>query len=128
MGIVTIINATPYKKQPVPEIGVEYHIFDDGKINFSRHYLAEVVEVIPFDECKNKELIAAWKENVSQCFWLYDTTTDYFVKAISDFDEHPLYFVRTKDGGCFSINYPNDWMSARLDSDGSLYNELINDV
>lgn len=125
MGTVTIINTTPYKEQPVPELNNEYHIFDDGKISLGRHFIAKVVEVIPFIECKDEDLIAAWKSNVAECFWLYSTTTDYFIKATSDFDDYPLYFVRTKDGGWFSIDYPNTWMSARLDIDGSLYNSIV---
>ena len=45
--------------------------------------------------------------------------------AESDYDENPLYFVRTEDGGWFSLDYPGGWMGARLDIDGSLYNEML---
>ena len=56
--------------------------------------------------------------------WLYATATDYFIKAESDFDENLLYFVRTLDGGWFSIDFPGYWMGARLDIDGSLYRKM----
>lgn len=125
MGTITYINTTPYKEQPVPEVGKEYHIFDDGKVKLSRHYTATVVEVIPFKECSNKALLETWAMEVQACGWLYATATDYFVKAESDFDENPLYFVRTLDGGWFSIDFPGYWTGARLDIDGSLYKSMI---
>jgi len=124
-GTVTIINTTPYNLQSVPEVGKEYHIFDDGKISMSRHYTAKIVEVIPFEKCEDLELMSKWAEEVIECYWLFATATDYFVKAVSDYDKNPLYFVRTTDGGWFSIDYPSVWMGARLDIDGRLYNKMI---
>jgi hypothetical protein len=128
MGTVTIINTTPYSLQPVPEVGKEYHIFDDGKISPSRHFTAKIVEVIPFAQCADSEseLNRAWRENVKEAYWLFANETDYFVKATSSYDANPLFFVRTTDGGWFSIDYPNVWMGARLDIDGELYNKMIN--
>ena len=32
------------------EIGKKYNFFDDGKISISRHYIAEVKDIIPFHE------------------------------------------------------------------------------
>jgi hypothetical protein len=51
MGIMSIdiINTESYKKQPLPEIGKEYHIFDDGKIRKSRHHICKIVDIIPFN-------------------------------------------------------------------------------
>lgn len=127
-GTVTIINTTPYKFQPVPEVGKEYHIFDDGKIRMSRHYIAEVQKLIYPDEAyEMADLYKAWEEQVRECYWLFAQDTDYFVKATSSYDANPLYFVRTVDGGWFSIDYPNVWMGARLDIDGNLYNEMMKD-
>lgn len=54
-----IINAESHNKQPLPEIGKEYHIFDDGKIRESRHYMCKIIEIIPFKDCKDKKLIKA---------------------------------------------------------------------
>lgn len=125
MGTATIINAIPYNLQSVPEVGKEYHIFDDGKVSQSRHYIAKIVEVIPFAECKNKNVLKAWKESVHSYDFLYAVATDYFIKAESDFDNCPLYFVRTVDGDWFSIDYPYSCMSARLDIDGSLYDKML---
>ena len=111
--------------KPVPELNKEYHIFDDGKIRPSRHYLAKIVEIIPFNECKDESLIEAWKENSKKSWWLFEIETDYFIKATSLYDENLLYFVRTQDGGWFSIDYPDIWMGTRLDIDGSLYKILL---
>ena len=119
-----IINAESYNKQPLPEIGKEYHIFDDGKIRESRHYMCKIIEIIPFTECKDQDLLGAWKNEVEECYWLFSPETDYFVKATSSFDDNPLYFVRTLSGGWFSIDYPNWWMGAKLDIDGSLFKIL----
>jgi hypothetical protein len=127
MGTVTCINLTPYKEQPVPEVGKEYHIFDDGKIKLSRHYIATVIEIIPALQSAGlyPELYDAWQTNLKEAYWLFAEETDYFVKAESDYDKNPLYFVRTVDGGWFSIDYPNCWMGARLDIDGSLHSKLM---
>ena len=125
-GTVTVINTTPYSWQPVPEVGKEYHIFDDGKISPSRHFIAKITEVLPFDKVVNPEsqLYKAWEENIKEAYWLFAQDTDYFVKATSSYDTNPLFFVRTADGGWFSIDYPNVWMGARLDIDGHLYGKM----
>lgn len=126
MGTVTIINTKPYILQPIPEVGKEYHIFDDGKIKPSRHYIAKIVKLIyPEDAYEITALYKAWQEQVEECYWLFAKETDYFVVAESDYDKELIYFVRTTDGGWFSIDYPGCWMGARLDIDGSLYNEML---
>ena len=122
---MTVLNLNPSKEQPVPEVGKEYHIFDDGKVRPSRHYIAKILEIIPFEECLDHKLISDWAEEVTEHYWLYSQETDYFVKAKSDFDENYLYFVRTKDGGWFSIDVTSWWQSARLDIDGSLYKTMV---
>jgi hypothetical protein len=115
MGTITVINTTPYKYQPVPEIGREYNAFDDGKISPNRHQVIKIVELIPFKECTDNKLVSDWTEDVTNCCWLYARETDYFVKAT--YENEILYFVRTEDGGWFSLGF---WGS-RLDIDGSLY-------
>ena len=119
--MVTLLNTRPYKEQPVPEVGKEYHVFDDGKIKLTRHSMVSITEIIPFKECKDNELISDWTQEVTDCFWLYANETDYFVKAVGDDEEEPSYFVRTKDGGWFSLG----WLGARLDIDGSLYSKML---
>lgn len=125
-GKINVINLESKKPpQRVPEVGKEYHIFDDGKIRPTRHYMCKIIEIIPFIECKDQELLDAWKNEMEECDWLFSPETDYFVKAISTFDENPLYFVRTLNGGWFSIDHPNWWMGARLDITGELYEIMV---
>ena len=126
-GKITVVNLNDNKKSPqiVPEVGKEYHIFDDGKISPTRHYMCKIIEIIPFTECKDQNLLDAWKNEVEECHWLFSPETDYFVKATSSFDDNPLYFVRTLNGGWFSIDYPNWWMGARLDITGELYEIMV---
>jgi hypothetical protein len=120
MGTVRVINLTPYDKQSVPEVNKEYHTFDDGKISPSRHAIAKVLEVIPF-EIAEPRLIEAWKMSVEECYWLYDKETYYFIKTELEEEEDPSYFVRTTDGGWFSIG----WWGARLDVTGKLYDGML---
>ena len=117
MGTVTVINTTPYKLQPVPEVGKEYHIFDDGKIKPCRHYKIIISKLIPFAEA-SEELLGFWKQEVEECDWLYAEETDYFVET--EFKGELMHFVRTVDGGWFSMGF---WGS-RLDMDGSLYEKM----
>ncbi len=126
MGTLTVINTPPYNLQPVPEVGKEYHIFDDGKVNPTRHYIARVVEIISLEDARDiTNLIDTWNSEKAECDWLFAETTDYFVRAKADkYDLNSLYFVRTKDGGWFSLDFPNIWMGARLDIDGSLYEQM----
>lgn len=119
MGTISLINTTPYKEQPVPEVDKEYHTFDDGKIKPSRHSIVTITEVIPFKECKDNALMSDWAEEVTECYWLYADETDYFVKG--EYDDEVSYFVRTKDGGWFSLGF----FGSRLDIDGSLYAKMI---
>lgn len=120
MGTITVINPKPYELQSIPIVGKEYHIFDDGKIKPSRHGITTIVEAIPFDEADD-EILKAWCQDVAECYWLYASETDYFIKSEYDDEDEPSYFVRTTDGGWFSLG----WFGARLDIDNSLYNEMI---
>jgi hypothetical protein len=124
---IEIINLTPYKEQPVPEVGKEYHIFDDGKVRLSRHSICKICKVVPFNECNDLELLEAWHDEVLRAYWLFSPETDYFVngavkKEDGVFEIH--HFVRTLDGGWFSIDYPKSWTASRLDIDGSLFKIL----
>lgn len=124
---VEVINLTPPKEQPVPEVGKEYHIFDDGKVRPSRHSICKICKVVPFDECNDLELLEAWNDEVLRTYWLFAPETDYFVngavkKEDGVFEIH--HFVRTLDGGWFSIDYPESWTASRLDIDGSLFKIL----
>ena len=124
MGMITILNSKEYKRQPIPEVGKEYHIFDDGKIKPSRHSITTIAEVVSFDDFKSldPDMLEIWYEEVKECHWLYAPDTDYFVKGTFDGeDDDDMWFVRTTDGGWFSLGF----FGSRLDIDGSLYQKMI---
>lgn len=88
----------------VPEVGKIYHMFDDGKISLSRHYLMECLDVIPYGTFATDpdyaELFESWKESVRECDWVYCITTDYVIKCqiVGDRDNRILYYTRMSDG------------------------------
>lgn len=134
------------KKKKVPEVGLGYHFFDDGKVSDSRHFIAEILEVIPFEKAKDLtvltylhlaypysdiidekyevKLLDIWEKEKEECDWIFSEETDYFVKArIDDYDEDDIWFVRTKSGGWFSMDTTNCWQGGVLDIDGEIFNE-----
>ncbi len=127
----------------IPEIGKQYHFFDDGKISPSRHFIATVEEIIPIEETKNivlKTIIGTftekteftemplydiWSIEVMGHPWIYAPETDYIIKcSIPNYDNDPIYFIRTRDGGWFSIDITSGWQAGRLDIDGKLFENL----
>ena len=49
----------------IPEVGITYNCFDDGKISHGRLYTVDVVEVIPFNEI-DKKTLKEWKKQVNK--------------------------------------------------------------
>lgn len=132
--------------KPIPEVGKDYHFFDDGKITRSRHYIAKILEIIPLKEAKNiiistprdyneetgknvfinMSLFDIWVDTKNYIDWVFSPTTDYIVKAnIPEYDDDPIYFARTKNGGWFSMDTTDWWQGGRLDIDGKLYESLL---
>lgn len=103
----------------IPILNKTYYSFDDGKIRPNRRSRVVIKEIIPFNEI-DQETLAKWKEEVSECDWLYRETTDYFIKAEANQEDigidETLIFVRCKKDGWFSLGF---W-AGRLDIDGSL--------
>lgn len=140
--------------EKVPVIGEQYHFFDDGKIRESRHYMATVLDVITPEQVKDiyvnrlgldvwESLYKVWREEIdkhrqSKNFkvltsgsmevgapWLYAEETDYFIKcSIPDYDDNDVWFVRTVDGGWFSLDTVFVWMGGRLDVSGERFKSL----
>lgn len=122
----------------VPKIGEYYHFWDDGKTGPGRHYICKIERIITLDEAKNIKfknredneefsLLDRWIKEKRISDFLYSKRTDYIIEAsCPKYDEDNLYFVRTKDGGWFSMNVTNWWQSGRLDIDGKIYEDVIN--
>ena len=137
------------KLKSVPEIGKEYHFWDDGKKSPSRHYICKVERIITTEDAKNIIVrVPRWDFEKNETFfvdvtlydhwhdkempnhdWLYATETDYFVEvSCPKYDENNLWFVRTKDGGWFSMDVQSSWQGGELDIDNSIYEDIINEV
>lgn len=117
---------------PVPIVGQKYHCFDDGKITFSRHYIVEVVEVLGHMAFRKKyqDAFNKYVEDSKRCYWLFSRSSDKFIiaKVVGDEEDNVNVFVRTKQGGWFSINYPYWGSSGRLDVTSNLWNGLVEDI
>ena len=132
----------------IPKVGEKLHFFDDGKSGDSRHYFAIVTHILTSEQAKriyidssafcelnNFEkdenlksitLVDIHFYEVNNCDWLYAPETDYFVGcAIPEFDDHILWFVRTKDGYWFSMNVQSCWQGGFLDVTGEKYQANI---
>ena len=114
---------------PVPEKGKRYHFFDDGKTGPSRHYIVEVVDVIPFWSLKALKYHHTWCKEKKHCDWLYANKTDYFVitKGVYQHGQKPvsddtLVYCRTHGGGWFSFG--RFWYDGELDVTGEIYKRV----
>ena len=135
--------------KPLPVVGEFYHFWDDGKSSTSRHYICKCERIITPEEAKNiKVTVPEWdyekKENyfvevslydhwhdneMPNHDWLYETETDYFVECSCPcYDEYNLWFVRTKQGGWFSMDVQSWWQGGYLDVTGEKYNNIIQDI
>lgn len=95
----------------IPKVGAKHHFFDDGKIRESRHYIAEILELITPEEAKhikinrhsfnqhNSTLYDIWREEVDD----HRTSENFKVLGIGVSDkpgspwcyaEDTDYFVR----------------------------------
>ena len=138
-------------KARVPQVGEKLHFFDDGKVSDSRHYMAVVTHVLTPEQAKlvfvdartvcenhsleledNKRLtlLDIHAEEVKCCDWLYADQTDYFIGcAIPEFDDHIIWFVRTKDShqSWFSMDIQSNWQGGYLDVDGERYQRMVDE-
>ena len=124
----TVIYDRKRREQPVPEVGKKYHCFDDGKIRFSRHYIVEISEILGYCAFRKKypELFKNYTSLAKRCYWLYAKSTDFFVVCEHGEDNGMEVFVRTKDGGWFSIGgFMN---SGELDVTGNLWKDLAEHI
>ena len=133
------------KLKNIPEVGKYYHFWDDGKVSNSRHYICKCERIITPEEAKNIivkvpewdyrnnttefvdiSLYNHWLQEKRNCKWIYRDETDYFVEAsCPTYDDNNLWFVRTKEGGWFSMNIQSSWQSGYLDIDEEILNGII---
>ena len=58
--------------EPVPMIGDKHSFFDDGKMYKSRHYIAEVIDVITLEDAKGIDLDYEYETFFDDCIWSLD--------------------------------------------------------
>lgn len=134
--------------KPVPEVGKEYHFWDDGKSSPSRHYICRCERIVrsikeaksimftlkhyegftkdsPYTEYE-MSLYDIWKNEVEQYDWLIAEDTDAFVEiSCPKYDENNLWAVRTKWGGWFTMNIQSSWQGGDVDVTGEKFDNLI---
>ena len=125
---IKLLSKPKYNPKPIPEVGKEYHCFDDGKITFSRHFIIKIDEVLNFMQFKKKypQMVKQYISITKDCYWLYARRTDKFVITLNGEHNEVGVYVRTKNGGWFGIG--NWWNSARLDVTGQIWESLIQDI
>lgn len=133
----------------IPKVGEVLHFWDDGKSGDSRHYLAVVTHVLtkeqmkmvswtpsecfePWEDANGEwhdvpnDFLDVWEYNKQQYDWFYANDTDFFVGcAIPEYDEHIIWFVRTKYGQWFSMDAQSCWQGGLLDVTGEKYKNNI---
>ena len=89
------------------EIGKKYNFFDDGKISISRHYIAEVKDIIPF----HAFYMSSFIEDVIQDHLDYnpiyvEDPQKVIVCTINDYIKGQFFFIKMSDntGNYFSVN------------------------
>ena len=106
----------------IPKIGEKLHFFDDGKLQNNRHYIAECVKILTPEEAKNYKLSTGdslynqWKYEYKEFKEFYKHSTDYFIGCyIPRYDNHLIWFARTKYGTWFSMDIQSNWHGGLLD-------------
>jgi predicted ATP-dependent Lon-type protease len=92
-------------------LGRTYNYWDDGKRSPSRRHDVKIIDMLhPF--LVPWKIRRQWKRHVKTCYWLFAKKTDFFLKAIlsvrnedRSYSEEIIYFVRTVDGGWFSLGF-----------------------
>lgn len=124
----------------IPEVGKIYHVFDDGKITWSRHFLVKCKAVIPLKQLATDPQYAkvyeAWKNR--GCDWLYADTTDYVIvcedieDSVSegilrgDTWDSLLFYTRTKNWDWFGFGTMLD--DGVLDVTRKVWTEFLENV
>lgn len=95
------------------EIGNKYNFFDDGKISLSRHYIAEVTDIIPIESFNNQvgiqEAIEHYKDSIP---YLYTHNPEYvIICSIPTYCQGPFILIKMNDntGNYFTILDDTYW-------------------
>lgn len=125
-------------KSNIPfQVGDYCTFYDDGKTSESRTYAATVLRIVSKEGAKNIKfdgscilepekpvsLFEIWEEYVKNrnSDHIYAEDTDYFIEcAIPRYDACFIWFVRSADGGWWSLDIQNCWQHGKLVSNSKL--------
>lgn len=89
------------------EIGKKYNFFDDGKISISRHYIAEVKDIISFYEFYMFNFIEEVIQDHLDYNPIYvENPQEVIVCTINNYIKGHFFFIKMSDntGNYFSVN------------------------
>lgn len=89
------------------EIGKKYNFFDDGKIYASRHYIAEVTDIIPFNKFHMRTYIKeVIQEHLNYNPIYTEDPQEVIICKIYDYIDGPFFFIKMNNntGNYFSVN------------------------
>ena len=110
-----IVNEAILRQCMIPKKRQIYNFFDDGKCSPSRLYKAYVKKVIPFNKA-DIHLKIHLVNSALNCSWIWNGDTDYFIGCyIPEYDDHLIWFARTKYGTWFSMDIQSNWQGGLLD-------------
>ena len=114
-----------YYKKRIPSLGEKFHFFDAGRKNASRHFVVEIIKVIPWRCIAARNLRKSITQEQEKRPELFAETPDYICQGkILGLPLEPMWFTRTIDGGWYSVGF---W-SGLLDIDGSVFDSIISDI
>lgn len=110
-----IVNEAILRQCMIPKKRQIYNFFDDGKCSPSRLYKAYIKKVIPFNKA-DIHLKIHLVNSALNCSWIWNGDTDYFIGCyIPEYDNHLIWFARTKYGTWFSMDIQSNWQGGLLD-------------
>lgn len=114
----------------IPKKGEQFMFYDDGKPSLSRMYQAKVIKTYTNENVPDF-VKKAFQNDANDCDWIYkkdesgNNVTDIFIEcSIPKYDDNNIWFVRTVDGGFFSIDIQSNWQSGVLDVDNRITNYI----
>ena len=121
-----IVNEAILRQCMIPKKRQIYNFFDDGKCSPSRLYKAYVKKVIPFNKA-DIHLKIHLVNSALDYDWIWNGDTDYFIGCyIPKYDNHLVWFARTKYGSWFSMDIQSNWQGGLLDVNRYIHNIVFN--
>jgi hypothetical protein len=109
----------------VPSLGEKFHFFDAGRKNANRHFIVEIIKVIPWRCIAARNFRKSITQEQEKHPELFAESPDYICQGkILGLPLEPIWFTRTADGGWYSVGF---W-SGILDIDGTIFDSVVSDL